>query len=187
VLLLLVLSAATLGAQGKGVGMLDALESQSQQERIAASAEIIRRRQIENAQIAQIAAKYVQVEERKGSAKDNLVLLGRLHAAETIPLLVQNMTFAVFYKDTKRPQSVEDLYPAVQALIHIGSPSLNPVLERLKNEDGETLQRTGAAVFRGVLGRVWATCVLENEIKAAGQTKAVERLRQVLRHMSELP
>ena len=44
--------------------------------------------------------------ERKGTAKTAIVLLGELRANESASLLADNLTFKVFYKETKRLQIV---------------------------------------------------------------------------------
>ena len=116
-----------------------------------------------------------------------MLLLGKLHAAEHVPLLVRSLTFKVFYRSTKRPQTIEDLYPAVQALADIGAPALDPVLDRLSHEDDEELERTGGAVLRDVLGMPRATLILNGAIHSATDAKVKQRLAKVLRAMQDLP
>ena len=43
--------------------------------------------------------------EKKGTAKTAIVLLGELRANESASLLADNLTFKVFYKETKRLRS----------------------------------------------------------------------------------
>jgi len=172
---------------GKEHKMIGQLDSPSESVRSAASAEILKNRDADLQQIAALVEKYLSIDDRKATARDGILLLGKLHAAQYVPLLVKNMTFRVSYLTTTRPQSIEDLCPAVQALIDIGSPALKPVMHRVKSEDDENLQAGGAAVFRGVLGEEWAAVLLEYEIQAAGQSTVAERLRQVLHQLRRLP
>lgn len=163
------------------------LESDHSETRNAAMAKISNEQHTDAARIADIFLKYRSVDARKGTAKDALLVLGKLRASEYVPLLIENLTFQVFYLETNRPQTTADQYPAVQALIDIGSPALRPLLQRLETEDGGTLGRTGATVLRGVLGERWATAILEYEIAAAPVGPAAERLRRVLLQMKNLP
>ena len=167
--------------------MLLELESESADDRRAAIAKILACRQVSNQEIADLLTKYLAVPERKGTAKDMMLLLGKLHAAEHVPLLVRSLTFKVFYRSTKRPQTIEDLYPAVQALADIGAPALDPVLDRLSREDDEELERTGGAVLRDVLGMPRATLILNGAIHSATDAKVKQRLARVLRAMQDLP
>ena len=160
--------------------MFDGLTSESPETRLAASAEILDHRALTLQAIASNVEKYLPDDERPATAGDNIALLGKLRASDYVPLLVQNLTFEVFYKATKRPQTTEDLYPAVQALIDIGSPAVGPVLERLKQESEEVVQKTALAVLRGVLGPDWAGAILDREIRVATSSGAKERLRQAM-------
>jgi hypothetical protein len=185
---LLLLCCASIGAgANREDNVYTQLESESPEARAAASAEILSRQRADHEKVAAVVAKYAAEEGRGGTVKDSMLLLGKLRAAEHVPLLVRYLTFEVFYKNTKRPQTTEDLYPAVQALVDIGAPALRPVLERASKEDSETVQRTAAAVLRGVLGRAWATAVLSEEIRSAAQSQVKEKLERVLRQVQTLP
>jgi hypothetical protein len=163
------------------------LESESPEIRAHASKEVLERRQADIAAVLKIVEKYLGDDTRRGTVKDNMLLLGKLRAAEAVDLLVRNLTFEVFYKNTKRPQSVEDRYPVVQALIDIGIPSLRPVLDRVAAEDDELLARTGAAVLLGILGRTHARAVLTEEMGSAKSVSAQVRLREVGTLVENLP
>jgi len=163
--------------------MFDGLESESLEIRQAASAAIFQSYQVDRQKVAVVVEKYLPVNGREGTVRDSILLLGKLRAAEYAPLLARHLTFEAYYKNTKRPQTTEDLYPAVAALIDIGSPAVTPVLERLKREDGEVLERTGAAVLHGVLGSKWATVILEYELRAADQQDVRERLQRLLQRL----
>ena len=166
---------------------LQLLESESADDRRAAIAKIVAERQASNQQIADLLAKYLAAPERNATAKDMMLLLGKLHAAEHVPLLVRWLTFKVFYRSTKRPQTIEDLYPAVQALADIGAPALDPVLDRLSHEDDQELERTGAAVLRDVLGMPRATLILDGAIRSTTDARIRQRLTRALRAMQTLP
>ncbi|HTX37363.1 MAG TPA: hypothetical protein VME43_20185 [Bryobacteraceae bacterium] len=161
--------------------LIAGLESESPEVRAKASAEVLARQQPGDiAEVMRIVEKYLKSDDRQGTVKDNMLLLGKLHALEAIPLLVQNLTFEAFYKNTKRPQPPADLFPAVQALIDIGRPSVRPVLARLAAEDGEKLGIAGATVLRRILGLRDARALLSDEIAAAKEERSQARLRIVL-------
>lgn len=163
------------------------LEAESPDERRAAVAQILGARTGENQKVADLLAKYLAVPDRLGTAKDLILLLGKLRAVEHLPLLVQAQTVKVFYRATKRPQTIEDLYPAVQALIDIGSPAIDPVLERARRDDDEEAQRTAAAVLRGILGLSRATLILDEAIQTAPSTQAKDRLKKARLQLQKLP
>lgn len=164
------------------------LESESQTVRAQASAEVLARHQPDDiAAILAIVEKYLSDEARQGTVKDNMLLLGRLRAVQAVPLLVRNLTYEVFYKMTKRLQSTEDMYPAVQALIDIGQPSVRPVLARLAVEGGETLEKNGATTLDRILGRSGARDLLSSEIAAARDEQSQARLRKVMTVLDQLP
>ncbi len=155
------------------------LDSENPATRQTAMSAILKSRDDNEKQVAALIERYVDAPDRQGTVKDCMLLLGRLHATTYVALLVKHLTFEAFFKNTKRPQPLEDLHPAIPALIDIGSPAIKPVLERLSAEDGETLQRAGAAVLRGVLGTPWAILIVEDARKRAADP-AKGRLAQVL-------
>lgn len=180
-----------LGAQIPRQGrqkLLSELESETPNVRAAASAEVLSHRQPGDvAAIMRIVEKYVAEGNRQGTVKDAMMLLGKLRAIEAVPLLVRNITFQAFYKNTKRPQPPEDQFPAVAALIEIGEPSLRPVLERLAKEDGEELQLAGTSVLRGVLGKDGAQALLAKGASILTDEQAKARIKSAIALIDRLP
>lgn len=162
-------------APTKGNKVWNDLASESPEDRKTAAGEILAARQAETAKIIELAEKYLPMESRNGTLKDLMLLLGRLRAAEAVPFLVRNLTVAVFYRETKRPQTLEDQLPAIQALADIGSPSLDPVLKRAESEDDEMTHRAAAWIWRAVLGAERAESLLAAE--AARQTEPAVKAR----------
>ena len=152
------------------------LDSESPEIRARVSAEILKRRDADIDALMQLLESKLAGADRQGTVKDVMLLLGKLRAVQAVPLLVRNLTYEAFYKNTKRPQTTGDLYPAVNALIDIGSPSLHPVLERLRSEDDPIVTRTGAVVIRGVLGERLASAMVKEE---AGHERAADRKRRL--------
>jgi hypothetical protein len=185
------ITAALLNAQTAGTGrrpVFAQLESESPEARAAASSELLAHPRPENIpEIIRIVEKYLPDPERQGTVKDSMLLLGRFKAIEAIPLLVRNLTYEVFYKNTKRPQPPSDLFPAVQALIDIGAPSVRPVMGRLSAEDGEKLALAGASVLRGILGLDAARALLRKEIDGAADGPTRTRLQAVVHFVETAP
>jgi len=163
------------------------LDSESPEIRAQAISEILKRRDADIDALMQLLERKLTGDDRQGTVKDVMLLLGRLRAVRAVPLLVRNLTYEAFYKNTKRPQTTEDLYPAVNALIDIGSPSLNPVLQRLKSDDDSIVTRTGATVIRSVLGEPLASALVKAEASAERVPDRKRRLEAVAHAIHELP
>jgi hypothetical protein len=166
-------------APAKGKDVMTELDTEDAVARQAAMAEILAARDEADRQVAAILERRVEAVDRQGTVKDCMLLLGKLHATAYVPLLVKHLTFQSFYKNTKRPQTLQDLHPAVPALIDMGTPAIKPVLARLEAEDDANLQRLGAAVLRGVLGQAWAILIVEDAQRSASDPVRA-RLTQVL-------
>lgn len=162
------------------------LDSESPEIRARASSEILKRRDTDIDALMQLLERRLAGDDRQGTVKDVMLLLGKLRAVRAVALLAHNLTYEAFYKNTKRPQTTQDLYPAVNALIDIGSPSLNPVLERLRSEDDPIVSRTGVAVIRGILGEHVASALVKEEASAERLPDRKRRLEAVARAIHEL-
>src|SRR5215831_2643361 len=110
------------------------LESDSPDARRAAKERILSARDVPHDDIRALAEKYMSGP-KKGTAKDAILLLGKLNSTSSIDWLLDHLTFEVFYKETKRPQPPADRFPAVEALIDIGLPAIDPLLARAATED----------------------------------------------------
>ena len=147
--------------------MFDSLDSETPAVREAAMTEALKVRKEAATRAAELIERYHADPQRQGTVKDCLLLLGHLGANEHVALLVHHLTFEAYYKNTKRPQTTEDLYPASAALAELGPSALPAVLDRLRGEDGETLARAGAAALAGALGRHYALVILDDELRRA--------------------
>jgi hypothetical protein len=167
--------------------MFAELESESAENRRGAAEKILAARLEVGQQVGDLLVKYLAVPDREGTAKDLMLLLGKLRATEQIPLLVRSLTFKAFYRSTKRPQTVEDLYPAVQALADIGAPAIDAVLARIEHEDDEEVHRVAAAVLRGILGAPRAKLILDNAVRTNRAPEVKSRLTKAVKLLQELP
>lgn len=147
-----------------------------------AAAEVIRqhRQEAQNspaviAGIEQIVRDFAGNEGRKGTAKTAIELLGDLESSASVPLLVDHLTLSVFYKETKRPQTKEEQFPSVGALIKIGNVSLEPVLTRAQETDDEQVANCAAYVVKRLLKESAQTFIQERVAKQA-DPKVQQRL-----------
>ena len=108
------------------------------------------RRGVINA-IKQIAREYIADRERAGSAKTAISLLGDLQDVDSIPFFIENLTFHVFYKETKKAQEIGDAYPCAGALISIGMPSIDPIISKAEKTDDELILRISSWIVLCVL------------------------------------
>jgi hypothetical protein len=156
------------------------LESDSPKVRARAARAVLAHRNVSHAQLRALADKHIK-SGKHGTAKDLILLLGKLNSIESIDWLIDHVPFSVFYKVTKRIQSIQDRQPAVQALIDIGLPSLGPLLERAKTDKRKEFPMAAAAVLIGVLSGRGAIRRLTAEIAAAPNQRIKTALGKVLR------
>jgi HEAT repeat protein len=174
-------SVADPGTSGRTQTMKD-LESDSPEARRSAIERIVSKRDVPEEDIRALAEKHMQGP-KKGTAKDAILLLGRLRSTSSVPWLLDRLTFSVFYKETKRPQPPADRFPAVQALIDIGLPSIKPVLARAAANNDPEVRVAAGAVLVGILGSRGAVTRLESEIAAAREPAAKAALQATLDHL----
>ena len=165
-------------AQGNLSAYIAQLRSADPNVRSKASEMILRLKEPDRQQIVSeiesLAREFVGERERAGTAKSAIILLGDLQAQEAIPFLVDHLTFKVFYKQAKRLQTLDDLYPCAGALIKIGAPSIERLLERVEGASDEAVIRiAGFVIYRVLRGHAGAR--IGNRIE--GQRDPVVRAR----------
>ena len=153
--------------------------------RDAATAEIMAARKEMIRKCEEIVRDSIIDENRKGTATTSILLLGKLRSQESVPLLVEHLTFEVFYKDTKRPQTVEDRHPCVRALIEIGVPSVDLVVDKAKKSQDEKVIRCSSTVLRGVFGEDIAKAYVERRIARDSGASEKEGLLRILKALQQ--
>jgi len=90
--------------------------------------------------------------EQHQAAKTAMEMLGEFRCDEAVPLLIDNIKFTVGgVGKVIRGGPFADM-PAIPALIHIGLPSLDPLLKRVGETDDEVIRERAAIVVNQVLG-----------------------------------
>jgi hypothetical protein len=176
--------------QERLAGYLDQLRSPNPEDRENAAREILRskskikdRRDLSNA-IENIARDFIVVKERAGSAKTAICLLGDLQAIESIPFLLENLTFYVFYKEAKRAQEIGDAYPCAGALIGIGTPSLDPIITKTEETDDEDTNRIASWVVMKILHGE-ASAYIQERVESQND-EAIQRRLLRMKHKIDL-
>jgi hypothetical protein len=111
----------------------------------------------------------------------SIILLGDLRAIEAIPVLLDNVAYLNVKSDVVygAPLDVGEAYPAVGALVKIGAPAIQPVLERLG--DGVNDGRGGGNycyVLEKILGEKLAKIRLQLAIDEARNERVKSNLEK---------
>jgi len=193
-IMIMILSANAMGHYFAGQGHKDLsdnighLRSNEKKERESAASAILQlSRQAEYRQraiseVENIAREFIIIDSGKGIAKTAISLLGDLRAEESVPFLVNNLTFEVFYLEANKPQTKEDRYPCVGSLIKIGQPSIElTVVKAERTEDDRTIQLSGYVVERVLQDKAepYLTGRIENQTDQNVRRKLLRMLRDV--------
>jgi hypothetical protein len=108
-----------------------------------------------------------------------MFLLGQLGAKTEVPILVDNITFT-----RNRPVMWEKRFfltmPAVDALIQIGLPSLDPLLKKVGETDDVVVCERAAIVLDRVLGADFALMLIKDRLRREKDATARGRLQRLL-------
>ncbi len=116
------------------------------------------------------------------AAASAMKILGELRAARSVPLLVDHLRFSITRGPVSpRPPVLKD-FPAAEALVKIGLPSVQRVLDQYKIRGHEVGFRfLTARIIRDVLGKDLAKRYLENSLAAEGDLVKKDRLKELLK------
>ncbi|HPA46721.1 MAG TPA: hypothetical protein PK395_13225 [bacterium] len=164
--------------------VLERLRSENPKERENATVMIVAARDEAIKQAEKIITESADIESQKGMVKTSILLLGKLQSQHSVSLLVNRLTFALFSMSVKRVQTFEDAYPCVQALIDIGLPSIDPLVEKVKNDDDEKVVRCAGKVIKTVLGKDAAIEYLTQKMSKEGEEVKKTRLSRLVEQVS---
>jgi len=190
-----VLTPPTTPAQ-EAVHVLRGLLSDSEQVRKDAEKEIIKERTSTVAELVRMIRDEENRLQRPDSVDRAMRLLGELRATEGIDVLIEHMGFPILaefgtpmgitgggYLVGKSPA---ELFPAVNALIAIGEPSVGPILKRIAENDSVVERRAFVAVLRELEKRTAIREQFVREVtKSSGRPK--ERLQHALGWFDDPP
>ena len=116
------------------------------------------------------------------------LMLGELRAIDAIPVLIENIEYknSRSFFDDRIPTLVE-LFPAVEALMKIGMPAIDPVIEKLGTYDKECQGRRNCVwIIKDVLGIYLGRCKLQRSIEKTTDETIKKNLQAIMPQFSEL-
>lgn len=144
-------------------------------------------------QLEDVVKQGVDNPNKKEAAKTAMILLGKLRADDAAPLLALHLSFFVMEDRWKReglqPPSGRALYPAMDALINIGLPSVDALLWKVANADTDNPKDDDLTVYvlLHVLGKQTAMTVLTETIKGQYEEKQKLKLGVLLTGLQKSP
>jgi hypothetical protein len=114
-------------------------------------------------------------------------LIGRHRLSEGVTALMGRIEFDAASIPTKGPEPLWERYPAMEALITIGRPSVRPAMELLATEDDQTRRELAVKVIRYVEGSEVAEFILQRELAAELDSVRRARLEGAIDRLRKLP
>lgn len=106
--------------------------------------------------------------------------LGRYHAAEAVPLLAANVTYAPAYVRFGGLVGPRSYFPCVNALIEIGSPALPCVISPMGTADPKMDPYIRASIIENILGREQGVAYIRESISLARDSETSRERRSLL-------
>jgi hypothetical protein len=116
-----------------------------------------------------------------------IYLIGRHRLSDGARELVRWIDFAPPPPDRRGPEPLWEKYPAMEALIAIGRPSVAPVIELLASDGDPLKQDLAVKVLRYAEDAGVASFILERAIRSESDSLRQTRLRDALARLSTLP
>ena len=116
-----------------------------------------------------------------------IYLIGRYRLSDGVNELVRRLDFDSGVRPTRGPEPLYEQYPAVEALITIGQPSIPAVMHVLATDRNDLRRRLAVKVLRYVEGPDVADFILRNAqakemdpARNANLGEALQRLRRLI-------
>jgi hypothetical protein len=115
-----------------------------------------------------------------------IVLLGQLRAANAVTTLIEHIDFMPARKDSSGGIGRWGPYPAQEALVRIGTPAVNMVLDKLPVERNDLRRQLMCAVISDAVGKDVADAMLR--LRYANEQDSVRRanLEAAIRALQKL-
>jgi hypothetical protein len=121
-------------------------------------------------------------EAKRPAVVDAVRLLGDLRAENSVPVLVENITFGRLHPLAGGAASSPDDYPPVLALTLIGKPATKALVPRLFSEDDMLRRWLMCKVIYDVEGETTGKFILEEALSKAVNPKEKEHLERSLKY-----
>jgi len=115
-----------------------------------------------------------------------IYLIGRNRLSDGVPELVRRIDFDTGAEPKKTAEPLWERYPAMEALITIGSPSVRPSVELLATDPNEVRRNLAVKVIRYVEGPEVAKFILERAIAAESEPKRRANLSDGMKRLQTL-
>lgn len=147
--------------------------------------EILRTRQEMIADIENVVRDFKGDDARESTVKVAITLLGKLRSIESLPLLVDSLTF--FSPETKSIRNPDSYFPCINALIEIGYPAVDPLLKKVKESDDEDAMRCAAFTLKRMLGKTVAALCIQSHAERQLDVRKRARLFALQKYLDKWP
>jgi hypothetical protein len=115
-----------------------------------------------------------------------IYLIGRNRLSDGVPELVRRIDFDTGAEPKKAAEPLWERYPAMEALITIGSPSVRPSVELLATDPNEVRRILAVKVIRYVEGPEVSRFILEKALAGESEPKRRDNLSDAIRRLQTL-
>lgn len=115
-----------------------------------------------------------------------IYLIGRYHFSQGVPELIRRIDVDTGDQPKKTAEPLWERYPAMEALITIGLPSVHPAIELLANDSDELRRTLATKVVRYVEGPDVARFVLDRAYTKETDPKRKANLKDAVARIDKL-
>jgi hypothetical protein len=116
-----------------------------------------------------------------------IYLIGRNRLSDGVGELIRRIDFDAEAEPRKHAEPLWERYPAMEALVTIGLPSVQPSLQLLASERDDLRRDLAAKVIRYVEGSEVAKFILERAVTSETDAVRKANLADALRRLERLP
>jgi len=159
---------------------LDTLDDRSRMELLSQVDE-------QRSEMLSVLVKHLDTSTSKNVQAAAIYLIGRYRLSDGVNELIRRLDFDSGVRPARGPEPLYEQYPAVEALITIGQPSIPPMMQLLATDRNDLRRRLAVKVLRYVDGPDVAEFILRNAqaketepARNANLAEALQRLRKLI-------
>lgn len=130
------------------------------------------------------------VEFRKASGVEQkcavAYLMGRFRSPAFAPDLAENLTLKSQFQENNDKKPLWGTFPAMEALVSIGSPAIKPMLVNIQTARADEFRRLSTEVIRKIEGTEVARFILEMQIMKTKDEAGRKRLEGALEYLEKV-
>jgi len=165
------------------MGMMKNLASLSDDDQMKLLSQVDSQR----ADLARALIEHLETSDSEAVQAGAIYLIGRHRLAEGVGALIQRIDFEPKGPPIREPEPLWERYPAMEALIHIGRPSVPAAAELLAADDADLRRDLAAKVVRYAEDAKVARFVLEQAHAGERDPARKARLQDGLARLDKLP